>query len=216
MHDLVIRGGTVVDGTGLPRRKADVAVDGGKISKIGLVVESGTTEIDATGRIVAPGIVDIHTHYDPQLTFEPFATSSCYHGVTSVLAGNCGFSVAPLQSGDADWLVQMFARVEGMDAQALRGVPFDRFETFPEFLSLIEGNLGVNAGFYLGHSTVRRFVLGDDAQERAASPDEVDTMRAIVRTAMQAGAAGFSSSHAATHLDLAGARFRAASPIAGS
>ena len=204
MHDLVIRGGTVIDGTGLPRRRADVAVDGGKISKIGRVVESGATEIDATGRIVAPGIVDIHTHYDPQLTFEPFATSSCYHGVTSVLAGNCGFSVAPLQQGDADWLVQMFARVEGMDAQALRGIPFDQFETFPEFLNLIEGNIGVNAGFYVGHSTVRRFVLGDEAQERTASPEEVDAMRKIVRAAMQAGAAGFSSSHAATHLDLAG------------
>jgi N-acyl-D-amino-acid deacylase len=204
VHDLVIRGGTVVDGTGLPRRKADVAVDAGKISKIGRVTGPAAREIDATGKVVAPGIVDIHTHYDPQLTFEPFATSSCFHGVTSVLAGNCGFSVAPLQAGDSEWLVQMFARVEGMDPEALRGVPFDRFETFPEFLSLVEGNLGLNAGFYLGHSTVRRFVLGDEAQQRAASPSEVEAMRAIVRSAMQAGAAGFSSSHAATHLDLAG------------
>jgi N-acyl-D-amino-acid deacylase len=121
-----------------------------------------------------------------------------------VLTGNCGFSVAALRSGDAHWLVQMFAWVEGMDPKALSGIPFDRFETFPEFLALVEGQLGVNAGCYLGHSTVRRYVLGEDAQKRGATSAEVETMRAIVRGAMEAGAVGLSSSHAATHLDLAG------------
>ena len=118
--DLVVRNGVVVDGTGLPRRRADVAVKDGRIVAVGFVEGSGTREIDAAGRVVAPGIVDPHTHYDPQLTFEPYGTSSCFHGVTTVVAGNCGFSVAPLRAGDAPWLIQMFARVEGMDAVRAR------------------------------------------------------------------------------------------------
>ena len=114
--DLVITNGTVVDGTGLPRRTADVGILDGRIAAIGFIDPSeGDRVIDATGKVVAPGIVDPHTHYDPQLTFEPYGTSSCYHGVTTVVAGNCGFSVAPLKPGDAPWLIQLFARVEGMD-----------------------------------------------------------------------------------------------------
>src|SRR5579885_3051053 len=141
-YDLVIRGGIVVDGTGLPRRRADVAVKDGRIAVVGFVEGDGEREVDATGRVVAPGIVDPHTHYDPQLTFEPYGTSSCFHGVTTVVAGNCGFSVAPLRPGDAPWLIQLFARVEGMDASALEGIPFDRFETFPEYLASVEGRIG--------------------------------------------------------------------------
>ena len=133
-YDLVIRNGVVVDGTGLPRRRADVAITGGLVAEIGFIDGTGARELDAGGRVVAPGIVDPHTHYDPQLTFEPYATSSCFHGVTTVVAGNCGFSVAPLRPGDSDWLIQLFARVEGMDASALSGIPFDGFETFPEYL----------------------------------------------------------------------------------
>jgi N-acyl-D-aspartate/D-glutamate deacylase len=201
--DLVIRNGVVVDGTGLPRRRADVAISDGKIAEIGFVEGSGAREIDAAGRIVAPGIVDPHTHYDPQLTFEPYGTSSCYHGVTTVIAGNCGFSVAPLKPGDSDWLVQLFARVEGMDASALRGIPFDGFETFPEYLANLDGKLGINAAFYLGHCALRRYVMGDACQEREATDDELAQMRTIVRDAMEAGAAGFSSTHSPTHFDSA-------------
>src|SRR5439155_2790598 len=164
-YDLVIRNGIVVDGTGLPRRRADVAVKDGRVAEIGFVDEAGRRELDASGRVVAPGFVDPHTHYDPQLTFEPYATSSCYHGVTTVVAGNCGFSVAPLRPGDSPWLIQLFARVEGMDASALEGIPFDGFETFPEYLEHMRGRLGINAAFYVGHCAVRRYVMGDECQE---------------------------------------------------
>jgi N-acyl-D-aspartate/D-glutamate deacylase len=201
--DLVVRNGIVVDGTGMPRRRADVAVKDGRVAEIGFVDGAGERELDADGRVVAPGIVDPHTHYDPQLTFEPYATSSCFHGVTSVVTGNCGFSVAPLRPGDAEWLVQLFARVEGMDASALQGIPFDGFETFPEFLASVDGRLGVNAAFYVGHCAVRRYVMGDACQEREGTDGEVEQMAAIVADAMRAGAAGFSSTHAPTHFDSA-------------
>jgi N-acyl-D-aspartate/D-glutamate deacylase len=203
-YDLVITNGIVVDGTGLPRRRADVAVKDGKIAAIGFVdAGEGDRVIDAAGRVVAPGIVDPHTHYDPQLTFEPYGTSSCYHGVTTVVAGNCGFSVAPLKPGDAPWLIQLFARVEGMDASALEGIPVDGFESFPEFLESMRGKIGINAAFYIGHCALRRYVMGDAAQEREATDDEVAQMVAIVREAMAAGAAGFSSTHSPTHFDSA-------------
>lgn len=202
-YDLVVRNGTVVDGTGLPRRRADVAVRDGRIVEVGFVEGDGAREIDAEGLVVAPGIVDPHTHYDPQLTFEPYGTSSCFHGVTTVVAGNCGFSVAPLRPGDAPWLIQLFARVEGMDADALEGIPFDGFETFPEYLAHMDGRLGINAAFYVGHCAVRRYVMGDDCQEREATPDEIEAMRRIVADAVAAGAAGFSSTHSPTHFDSA-------------
>jgi N-acyl-D-aspartate/D-glutamate deacylase len=164
--------------------------------------EEGAAErvVDATGLVVAPGIVDPHTHYDPQLTFEPYATSSCFHGVTTVVAGNCGFSVAPTREADRPFITQMFARVEGMSAAALDGLPWD-FETFPEYLAARRGRLGVNLACYVGHSAVRRWVMGEAAQEREATDDEVAEMAAIVAEAMAAGAAGFSSSHAPTHWD---------------
>src|SRR5688500_4267839 len=193
-YDLVITNGILVDGTGLPRRRADVAVKDGRIAAIGFIdAADGERVLDADGKVVAPGIVDPHTHYDPQLTFEPYGTSSCFHGVTTVVAGNCGFSVAPLKPGDSPWLIQLFARVEGMDASALEGIPFDGFETFPEYLAHMEGRLGINAAFYVGHCAVRRYVMGDDAQTREATPDEVEQMRRIVADAVAAGAAGFSS-----------------------
>jgi N-acyl-D-aspartate/D-glutamate deacylase len=202
--DLVITNGIVVDGTGLPRRRADVGVRDGRIAAIGFIdAGEGERVIDAAGRVVAPGIVDPHTHYDPQLTFEPYGTSSCYHGVTTVVAGNCGFSVAPLKPGDAPWLIQLFARVEGMDASALEGIPVDGFETFPEYLASMRGKIGINAAFYVGHCALRRYVMGDASQEREATPDEIDQMTALVRGAMEAGAAGFSSTHSPTHFDSA-------------
>src|SRR5688500_11354457 len=203
-YDLVITGGTVVDGTGLPRRRADVGILDGRIAAIGFIEpDDGAQVIDATGRVVAPGIVDPHTHYDPQLTFEPYGTSSCFHGVTTVVAGNCGFSVAPLKPGDAPWLIQLFARVEGMDASALEGIPVDGFETFPEFLESMRGKIGINAAYYIGHCALRRYVMGDAAQEREATPEEIDRMADLVREAMAAGAAGFSSTHSPTHFDSA-------------
>jgi N-acyl-D-aspartate/D-glutamate deacylase len=201
MHDLLIRNGIVVDGTGLPRRISDVAIRGGRIAGLGHFDPADARQvIDADGLVVAPGIVDLHTHYDPQLTFDPFATSSCYHGVTSIVAGNCGFSIAPTRADDRDFIVQMFARVEGMSQRALEGLPWD-FETFPEYLEARRGHLGINLACYVGHCAVRRWVMGEAAIEREASDAEIEQMRQIVGEAMQAGAAGFSSTHAPTHWD---------------
>jgi N-acyl-D-amino-acid deacylase len=205
-YDLVIRGGIVVDGTGLARRRADVAVERGRIAAIGHVPGAARADrvIDAGGLVVAPGIVDLHTHYDPQITFDPYATSSCFHGVTTVLAGNCGFSIAPARARDQAYLRAMFAVVEGMAPEALEGVAFG-FETFPEFLAARAGRLGVNLACYIGHSSLRRSVMGADASQRAATGDEIAQMRGAVREAMAAGAAGFSSSHSPTQVDGDGA-----------
>ena len=200
-YDLAIMGGIVVDGSGLARRRGDIAVKDGKIAKVGFVDAADAEQvIDADGLHVAPGIIDAHTHYDPQLTFEPHATSSCYHGVTTVLAGNCGFSVAPNRPDQRDYLARMFAKVEGMSPVALSAVDWG-FETFPEFLATRQGRLGVNMACYVGHSAVRRTVMGEAGSEREATADEIEQMRRIVGEAMAAGAAGFSSSHGPTQLD---------------
>ncbi len=203
MYDLLIRGGLVIDGTGLPGRTGDVAITDGRIVATGrLRGENATRTIDADGLVVAPGIVDAHTHYDPQLTWDPLCDSSSLHGVTTVAAGNCGFSIAPVKAVDRPYTAQMFARVEGMDPAALDQINWT-FETFREFLDTRGGHLGVNLGMYIGHSAVRRWVMGDAAFERASTSDEIEAIAAIVDDAMQAGALGFSSSHAPTHLDLA-------------
>lgn len=202
-YDLLITNGLVVDGTGLPRRRADVAIRDGKIAGIGHFDASDAEKVlDAEGRVVAPGIVDPHTHYDPQLTFDPYGTSSCYHGVTTVLAGNCGFSIAPVKTQDRDFLSQIFTRVEDMAPDALDGIPWN-FESFPEFLKSRQGHLGINAAFYVGHCNIRRWVMGEDCNTREATNEEVEAMRIMVREAMEAGAAGLSSTHAPTHLDAA-------------
>ncbi|HEX4531335.1 MAG TPA: amidohydrolase family protein, partial [Acidimicrobiia bacterium] len=203
-YDLIIRGGFVVDGTGLPRRRVDVGVRDGRVATLArLDGEDAAAEIDADGRIVAPGIVDAHTHNDPQITFDPYATMSCFHGVTTVVAGNCGFSVAPCKPEDREFLAGIFARVENMDPVALSAIDWDDCVTFPQFLETRRGRLGVNFACYVGHSNLRRWVMGADASERTARDDEVATMRAMLAEAMAAGAAGLSSSAAPTHLDLA-------------
>ncbi|HZU79498.1 MAG TPA: amidohydrolase family protein [Acidimicrobiales bacterium] len=200
-YDLAIMGGIVVDGSGLARRRGDVGVKDGRVVTVGFVNPDDADQvIDADGLHVAPGIIDAHTHYDPQLTFEPHATSSCYHGVTTVLAGNCGFSVAPNRPDQRDYLARMFAKVEGMSPVALSAVQWE-FETFPEFLSSREGKLGVNMACYVGHSAVRRTVMGEAGSEREATAEEIEQMRRVVGEAMAAGAAGFSSSHGPTQLD---------------
>jgi N-acyl-D-aspartate/D-glutamate deacylase len=198
--DTIIRGGTVVDGSGLPRRTADVGIRDGVITDIGRL-SGGRQTIHADGLVVIPGIVDVHTHYDPQLSFEPFATSSCFHGVTSVVAGNCGYSIAPCRPEDRGWLTALFAQVEGMTPAVLeQGLPWD-WDTFPSFLAALDRRLGINAAIYVGHSALRRFVMGEAASERAATAAELERMQQLLREAMAAGAAGFSSSHAPTHTD---------------
>ena len=203
MLDLIIRNGLVVDGTGLAGRHADVGVAGGRISAIGrLAGEQAARTIDATGMIVAPGIVDVHTHYDPQVTWDPVCDTSGLHGVTTVVAGNCGFSVAPCRAEDHAYLAQVFARVEGMDLSALGHVDW-RFESFPEYLAALDGRLGLNFGMYVGHSALRRYVMGDACYERASNDAERDQIVALTEEAMRAGAMGWSSSKAPVHLDLA-------------
>src|SRR5713226_6395965 len=196
--DTIIKGGRVVDGSGNPMRLADVGIKDGLVTDVGHLSGAKRT-IDADGLVVIPGIVDAHTHYDPQLSFEPFATSSCFHGVTSVVGGNCGYSIEPCAKQDHDWVTALFAKVEGMSPDVLKsGLPWD-WETFPSFLAALDRRLGINAACYVGHSALRRFVMGDAASERSAKPEELERMKGIVRDAMHAGAAGFSSSLAPTH-----------------
>ncbi len=203
---LVIRGGTVVDGTGAPGQRADVAIAGGKITEIGQNLRGDKT-LDADGCVVAPGFIDIHTHYDAQVFWDPALTPSCYHGVTTVVAGNCGFSIAPIRGTDVELIANTMEKVEDMNpATLLEGVPWD-FETFPEYLASVQRRGPVlNFGAYIGHTAVRLYAMGDEATGRPARPDELEKMAAIIRNGMDAGAVGFATSFAATHIGADGAK----------
>ncbi len=193
--EIVIRGGTVVDGTGAPARRADVAVADGRIVAVGDRL-TGDRELDAAGQVVSPGFIDIHTHYDAQVFWDPWLTPSAFHGVTSVVAGNCGFSIAPVVPDGVPLMARTLQHVEDMSFDTLAaGVPWSEFETFPQYLDAV-GRHGValNYGCYVGHTAVRLYVMGDDAYERAATDQELQAMQAVVGDAMAAGAIGFASS----------------------
>jgi N-acyl-D-aspartate/D-glutamate deacylase len=200
-HDLVIRGGLLIDGTGAPARPGDLAVSAGRIAEIGVVRGRGREEIDARGLAVAPGFIDPHTHYDAQLTWDPLATCSSWHGITTIVIGNCGFTIAPCRPPDRPTLMRMLEHVEGMSLEAMeKGIRWD-FETFGEYLEALEHNgLWINVGAFVGHSAIRQYVMGDAAWERAASDDEIARMAAVVREAMAAGAVGLSSSTNTNHV----------------
>ena len=200
---VAIRGGTVVDGTGAAPVRADVLVVGDRVRAIGPDVAAGEadTVIDATGLLVAPGFVDLHTHYDAQLFWDPNASPSPLHGVTTVLGGNCGFSLAPLAPEHVDYIARMMARVEGMPLAALRaGLPWD-WATFGEWLGHLDGRIAVNAGFLVGHSTLRRLAMGERAVGGVATPADIDAMEAALHAALAEGALGFSTSQVHTHND---------------
>jgi N-acyl-D-aspartate/D-glutamate deacylase len=204
MAELVIRGGTVVDGTGAAGRRADVAIEGDRIAEIGEGLH-GTRTLDATGCVVAPGFVDIHTHYDAQVFWDPALTPSCFHGVTTVVAGNCGFSIAPTRPAHREVIARTLENVEDMNPASLAaGIPWD-FETHPEYLASV-GRRGtaLNFGAYVGHTAVRLYVMGEAAYERKATGDEVARMCAAVRESMTAGAVGLATSFAPTHLGIDG------------
>ena len=174
--DLVIRNAKIVDGTGMPAFRADVGVRGERIERIGRISDEAERVIDAEGKVLAPGFIDVHTHYDVQLDWDPTASPSCWHGVTTVLAGNCGFTLAPAKPEDVDWLAGMLSRVEGMSRAALaEGLQFSG-GGFADYWARFDNKLGVNVGSYVGHSAVRRFVMGDAASERTATDDELAAM----------------------------------------
>src|SRR5262245_49374925 len=195
--DLVIRGGSVVDGTGAPARVADVAVTDGVVSDIGEQLD-GERELDASGHVVSPGFVDIHTHYDAQVFWDPALTPSSWHGVTTVVAGNCGFSIAPCRPEHRDLLARTLQHVEDMSLATLdAGLPWD-CATFPEYLDSVERRgSALNYACYVGHTAVRLWVMGESGYERAATDDEIAGMRRVVHEAMEAGAAGFATSSSA-------------------
>ncbi|CAB5040493.1 unannotated protein [freshwater metagenome] len=203
--DLLIQNATIVDGTGGPARLGDVSVSGGRILAMGeafsLPTENCERILDATGLVLTPGFVDPHTHYDAQLFWDPTGSPSNLHGVTTIIGGNCGFTLAPLAPEDADYTRQMMAKVEGMPLAALEtGITWD-WQTFGEYLSRLEGNLGMNAGFLVGHCALRRNVMGDQAVQGPASAKQLEQMRTLLAESIQAGGLGFSTTLARTHTD---------------
>ena len=188
MLDEVIRGGTVIDGTGVPGTVADVAIRDGRIVAIGKVDEAAEIETDATGMLVTPGFVDPHTHYDAQLLWDPTASPSSIHGVTTVISGNCGFTLAPIRADDADYVRRMMAKVEGMSLAALEAGVDWSWETFADYLDRLDGNISVNAAFLVGHCAIRRYVMGAEAIGHEASADQIAAMRRELSAAIEAGA----------------------------
>ena len=204
MLDLVIRNGTIVDGTGAEPVSGDVAVADGRVVALGQVADSARREIDASGRVVSPGLIDIHTHYDAQVMWDPILTPSSLHGVTTVLGGNCGFTLAPITSSGAEYLVPMLARVEGMSLEALHAGLDIRWNSFGEWLGYLDGQVGLNVGFLVGHSALRRYVMGDEATGRAASDEEIGRMSALLAKSIAEGGLGLSSTNSTTHNDHLG------------
>ena len=200
MYDLIIRDAEIIDGSGRPRVRGDLAVADGRIAAIGAVSGAARRELRADGLVAAPGFIDVHTHYDCQVSWDPALTPSSWHGITSVVMGNCGFSIAPCRTEHRELLMEMLLYVEGMPTEALRAGIRWEWETFPEYLDAVErARPAVNAAAFIGHSALRYFVMGDAAAQRAARPDELARMQDVVREALQAGAIGFSTSESPTH-----------------
>lgn len=202
--DIAIVGGAVIDGTGSAPKRADIGIKDGIIVEIGELSSTATETIDATGLVVSPGFIDLHTHYDAQAFWDSTLSPSPMHGVTTVIGGNCGFTIAPLTEQDGDYLMRMLARVEGMPLESLQeGVPWN-WKTTAEYLDALDGTLLPNAAFLVGHSALRRVVMHDDATKREATQDEINQMVTLLREGLEAGAMGFSSTWSTSHNDHTG------------
>jgi N-acyl-D-amino-acid deacylase len=201
MHDLVIRNGKIVDGTGKPAFIGDVAIDGGKITSVGGKAGAGRREIDATGLLVTPGFVDIHTHYDGQVTWDPYLTPSSWHGVTTLVMGNCGVGFAPVEPGKEEFLIGLMEGVEDIPGTALaEGIKWN-WESFPEYMNAVEKmKRAVDVGVQVPHGSVRAYVMGErGAHNEAATPDDIAKMATVVRDGLRAGALGFTTSRTMLH-----------------
>ena len=199
-YDLVIKNGFIIDGSGAPAYPADLGIVDGKIACIGRIPEKGTDNIDAEGHVVAPGFVDGHTHMDAQVFWDPIGSCSCYHGVTSVVMGNCGFTLAPCRESEADLVFRNLERAEDISRAAmLAGIRW-RWETYPEYLDVLDAlPKGINYAGYIGHSALRTYVMGERAFTDSASDEHLARMCAIVQQAVRSGAVGFSTSRTPNH-----------------
>ena len=202
-YDLLIKNGRIVDGSGMPMFRGDVGVKDGKIVEIGKLSGPAKKTIDAAGRVVAPGFVDNHCHYDAQVTWDPLCTFSPQHGVTTVMFGNCSLALAPVRPGTAKRVAEFLSYVEAIPMEVLSTVEVD-WETIPQYMDRLDQNLGVNVGNLIGHSTVRYYVMGDEAQGRTATDDEIKKMQDVVRDGIKGGALGLSVSRNKGHYDPQG------------
>jgi N-acyl-D-aspartate/D-glutamate deacylase len=202
-YDLLIRNGRIVDGSGMPAFRGDIGIKDGKIAEIGKLSGPATRTIDAGGRVVAPGFIDNHCHYDAQVTWDPLCSFSCDHGATSVIFGNCSLSLAPVRKGSERRLSEFLSYVEAIPMEVLDTLEFT-WETFPDYLDQMDHHLGVNVGNLIGHTAVRYYVMGDDCQKRSATDDEIRQMQGLVRDGMTAGALGLSVSRNQGHYDPQG------------
>ena len=203
-YDLIIRNGKIIDGSGIPGFHGDVAISGGFIVEIGQVNGDARRVLDADGLVVAPGIIDNHTHYDAQVTWDPLCTFSCYHGATTVVIGNCSLALAPAHEEDREMLAGVLSHVEAIPLEAIRTGVRWTWETIPQYLNVLDRRLGINVASLIGHSAVRRYVMGEASQERQATDDEVAAMKAIVREGIEAGAVGVSFERNLRHFDWNG------------
>ena len=202
-YDLLVKNGRVVDGSGMPSYRGDVAVKGGKVVETGKLSGAANRVIDADGMVIAPGFVDNHCHYDAQVTWDPLCSFSCYHGATTVIIGNCSLALAPVKPGSQERLAEFLSYVEAIPMEVLRTVDFS-WETVPQYMDTLEGRLGVNLGNLIGHSAVRHYVMGDECQGRDATGDEIEAMKGVVREGISAGALGLSVSRNKGHFDPQG------------
>jgi N-acyl-D-amino-acid deacylase len=203
-YDLIIRNGKVIDGSGIPGFHGDVAVSGGRIAEIGKLSGDARQVLNADGLVVAPGIIDNHTHYDAQVTWDPLCSFSCYHGATTVVIGNCSLALAPAHEEDREVLASVLSHVEAIPLEAIRAGVTWSWETIPQYLDVLDRRLGINVASLIGHSAVRRYVMGEASQERHATDAEVAAMKAIVREGIEAGAVGVSFERNFRHFDWSG------------